>query len=203
MAVRYRPRFPRFTSTPPRPTRPERLLWEATGRGLEGARQDSKRLHRPPAFHQEAGGGPRMARVGGQGRWPGPGLESCRAPHHPKAGSGSGALRNRGRRGKRKAIGGRGARQNSKPWGRSGQTKAPIQASPGYESHPIRFRDSEKSESEAIRGRIEMSRLESCRVRRKIHRQPGLSAGVLSREFWSFVARLAILYWSLVAQTIN
>lgn len=58
MAVRYRPRFPRSTSTPPRPIRPGRPF-------REEARQDSKRdgsaIRKP-------------------GQRPGPRLESCRAP---------------------------------------------------------------------------------------------------------------------------
>ena len=178
MAVRYRPRFPPFTSTPPRPTRPERLFRDGGGRG---ARQDSK--------HCSSGNG-----------WPGPGpgsrLESCRAPP---------PFRRRRRRigadpaGDRRKAGPDGARQNSKSGSRRHRCGGRITG----ESWSIRLHDSEISDSEAIRGRIEMSRLESCRVGRKIHRQRGLSAGVLSREFWSFVARLAILYWSLVAQTIN
>lgn len=48
MAVRYRPRFPGFTSTPPRLTRPERLFREGAPGELGGSSQGGEtRLQTP------------------------------------------------------------------------------------------------------------------------------------------------------------
>jgi hypothetical protein len=83
------------------------------------------------------------------------------------------------------------------------QTKAENRAN-GSSDCPSRLGKSRfRIDSAENRRRLAMSDLESCRDDREIHRESGLSAGVLSRKFWSFVARLAILYWSLVAQTNN
>ena len=81
MAVRYRPRFPRFTSPPPRPIQPEGPFRDWAPREWQGARQDSKHALLPairgrgqdwslvaPPIVQHLQSGPKAERTDDQGK---------------------------------------------------------------------------------------------------------------------------------------
>lgn len=130
MAVRYRPRFPRSTSTPPRPTRPGRLFWNGAEPVSGGSETRLQTFPCRPYCR------PHCRRHQGQGRGWSLVAPPCRPIPGSIPGSGPAAPAGTNKDGDAAKAGRKGARQNSKPRVRIGSARGMNHGQAAVDSAP-------------------------------------------------------------------